>query len=188
MEWYEQGVGPAIQKAKADQTLFVVVIHGEDDASQSFLKLMDDPAVLDKLSSVVAIKILQGSESFKQFSQLYPVLLVPSMYFIDSASGVDLEVTGGAAATVESLSKSIDKAWAAKKGSTSGASSSPAPAPSPAPEATAAATAAAKEEEDEAAKKAALEERVANAKKMMEKRREQKEKEDEDVRILFPGG
>lgn len=30
-----------------------------------------------------------------QFSQLYPVVLVPSIYFIDSSSGVDIEVTGG---------------------------------------------------------------------------------------------
>jgi hypothetical protein len=44
-----------------------------------------------------------------QFSQLYPVVLVPSIYFIDARSGVDIEVTGGPI-TKEQLVGSIDKA------------------------------------------------------------------------------
>merc|ERR1719186_53570 len=46
-----------------------------------------------------------------QFSSIYPVILVPSVYFIDSSTGVDLEITGGIV-TKESLMASIRKAFA----------------------------------------------------------------------------
>ena len=47
--------------------------------------------------------------SCKQFSAIYPVILVPSIYFIDSQSGVNIETTGGAV-TKEKLLESLNKA------------------------------------------------------------------------------
>jgi hypothetical protein len=40
---------------------------------------------------------------------LYPVVLIPSIYFIDSTSGLDLEVTGGQASK-EKILESIQTA------------------------------------------------------------------------------
>ena len=44
-----------------------------------------------------------------QFSAIYPVILVPSIYFIDSQSGVNIETTGGVV-TKEKLMESLNKA------------------------------------------------------------------------------
>ena len=114
MEWNQSGIGPAIQAAKRSKLLFVVVIHGEDDDEDSkhFLTLLDDQSVTSLLNpdTCVALKIKNESESCKQFSALYPVVLVPSIYFIDSSNGVDVEVTGGGQITMERLLGSINKA------------------------------------------------------------------------------
>jgi len=120
MEWNDSPIGSSIQLAKSKQLLFVVFIHGEDECegSRKLLDLLSNSecALAKKFGeSCVAIKIKNGSESFKQFSQIYPVLLVPSLYFIDSASGVDLEVTAvNAEVTLDRLMASLDKAVVAK--------------------------------------------------------------------------
>ena len=116
MEWNSSGIGVAIQKAKSLKALFVVVIHGEDDDdnSRKFLDLMNDDEVTSQLTkdNCVALKLKYESEACKQFSALYPVILVPSVYFIDSSNGVDVEVTGGQKMTKERLLESIKKALA----------------------------------------------------------------------------
>ena len=116
MEWNNSGIGVAIQKAKSLKALFVVVIHGEDDNENStqFLDLMNDDEVTSLLTkdNCVALKLKYESEACKQFSALYPVVLVPSIYFIDSSNGVDVEVTGGQKMTKERLLESIKKALA----------------------------------------------------------------------------
>jgi len=61
------------------------------------------------LSSMVCISVENGTNTCLQFSSIYPVILVPSVYFIDSSTGVDLEITGGIV-TKESLLGSINKA------------------------------------------------------------------------------
>jgi len=63
------------------------------------------------LSSMVCISVENGTPTCMQFSSIYPVILVPSVYFIDSSTGVDLEITGGIV-TKESLMASISKALA----------------------------------------------------------------------------
>ena len=119
MEWNNSGIGIAIQKAKSLKALFVVVIHGEenDESSKHFLELMDDPSVTALLTQAtcVALKLKHESEGCKQFNALYPVILVPSIYFIDSSNGVDVEVTGGLQMTKERLLQSINKALAVAK-------------------------------------------------------------------------
>ena len=114
MEWNNSGIGVAIQKAKSLKALFVVVIHGEDDDenSQQFMELLDDTDVTSHLTpdNCVALKLKYESEGCKQFAALYPVVLVPSIYFIDSSNGVDVEVTGGQKMTKERLLESVRKA------------------------------------------------------------------------------
>ena len=129
MEWNDSGIGPAIQQAKSMKVLFIVVIHGEenDENSNNFMDLMDDSSVAGLLTkdTCVAIKLKHESEGCKQFNALYPVVLIPSIYFIDSSNGIDVEVTGGAQITKERLLQSIHKAMAAAKITPQGAISNP---------------------------------------------------------------
>jgi hypothetical protein len=53
--------------------------------------------------------VQSGTQACTQFSQFYPVVLVPSIYFIESESGVDIEVTGGSIDKTRLLA-SIEKA------------------------------------------------------------------------------
>jgi len=55
---------------------------------------------------------VNGSATCSQFSAIYPVILVPSVFFIDSSTGVDLEITGGVLnkdLLVESICKTLSK-------------------------------------------------------------------------------
>lgn len=66
-----------------------------------------------KSASAVCIKMANGTELCRQFSSIYPVVLVPSVYFIDSANGVDVEIVGGEGRTIQELEKAVEKALAA---------------------------------------------------------------------------
>merc|ERR1711971_1265819 len=113
MDWYEGSIGEAIQCAKMSKSVFVVVIYGTDDdeTSKKFLEVLNEADISSKLkkANAVSIKIQNGTESCTQFSQIYPVILVPSIYFIDSQSGTNIETTGGTV-DKEKLIESIDKA------------------------------------------------------------------------------
>ena len=61
-----------------------------------------------------------GGQSCTQFSQIYPVILVPSIYFIDSQSGVNVETTGGSV-DKEKILQSIDKALEGQEKNTASA-------------------------------------------------------------------
>jgi len=113
MDWYEGSIGQAIQCAKMSNSVFVVVIYGadEDEISKKFLEVLNEADISSKLkkANAVCIKIQNGTESCTQFSQIYPVILVPSIYFIDSQSGTNIETTGGSAEK-DNLLQSIEKA------------------------------------------------------------------------------
>jgi len=109
MNWFEGQIIQAIGAAKEQNKLFIVVVTGnnEDEASNQFLSLLNE--VSGELENTICIKVENGSVSCKQFSAIYPVILVPSIYFIDSQSGVNIETTGGAV-TKEKLLESLNKA------------------------------------------------------------------------------
>lgn len=67
----------------------------DDAASSAFLELLSDEEISSYLGKAVCIKVENGSQTCSQFSQLYPVVLVPSIYFIDSQTAVNIETTGG---------------------------------------------------------------------------------------------
>ena len=83
----------------------------EDEISKKFLEVLNEADISSKLkkANAVCIKIQNGTESCTQFSQIYPVILVPSIYFIDSQSGTNIETTGGSAEK-DKLLQSIEKA------------------------------------------------------------------------------
>jgi len=113
MGWFEGSIGEAIQTAKMSKSIFVVVVHGADDeeTSKKFLEVLNEVEISSKLKkpNAICIKVQNGGQSCTQFSQIYPVILVPSIYFIDSQSGVNVETTGGSV-DKEKILQSIDKA------------------------------------------------------------------------------
>jgi len=111
MEWFTGGVGEAIAAAKAKKAIFAVFVKGKSDEETTIklTEILEDPEVVSALSSMVSISVENGTTTCMQFSSIYPVILVPSVYFIDSSTGVDLEITGGIV-TKESLLGSIKKA------------------------------------------------------------------------------
>jgi len=113
MEWFNGGVGEAIAAAKAQKAIFVVVVKGKSDEEPTIEleQIFKDPTVVSALSNMVCISVENGTNTCMQFSSIYPVILVPSVYFIDSSTGVDLEITGGIISK-ESLMSSITKALA----------------------------------------------------------------------------
>eukprot|EP00090_Calanus_glacialis_P028289 TRINITY_DN45484_c0_g1_i1.p1 TRINITY_DN45484_c0_g1~~TRINITY_DN45484_c0_g1_i1.p1 ORF type:complete len:449 (+),score=160.72 TRINITY_DN45484_c0_g1_i1:49-1395(+) len=111
MEWFDGGVGEAIAAAKAKKAIFAVFVKGKSDEETTIklTEILEDLEVVSALSSMVCISVENGTNTCLQFSSIYPVILVPSVYFIDSNTGVDLEITGGIV-TKESLMASINKA------------------------------------------------------------------------------
>ena len=90
--------------------------NAEDEASTQFLSLLDDPEISQELENAISIKVENGTVACNQFSAIYPVILVPSIYFIDSQSGVNIETTGGVV-TKEKLMESLNKAKNSKNAS-----------------------------------------------------------------------
>ena len=54
----------------------------KDEAGLSLEALLADPEIVGLFSSMVCIRVENGSNTCKQFASIYPVILVPSIYFI----------------------------------------------------------------------------------------------------------
>lgn len=120
MDWFNGGVREAIASAQSKKTVFVVVVVGpsSDEATVKLDSVLDDEEIISKFQSMVCIRLENGTPTCSQFSAIYPVILVPSVYFIDSSTGVDIEITGGII-TKESLLESFSKVSDKMSGSTS---------------------------------------------------------------------
>jgi len=201
MNWHKEGIGAAIAEAKSKGEIFAVFVKSPPEAAQEETQSLEatllDEEVVSQLSKMVCIEVNAGSTTCAQFSAIYPVMVVPSVYFIDSTTGVDLEITGGLV-TKDSLLASVARA---RKRLTEpetlvpAASSAPAPAPAPAP--VSAATSASAPEtvsnepepvagsspiaaKNETSSQASLDERVARAKLLVQQRQAEREKEEEE--------
>jgi len=110
MDWFQGGVGEAIAEAKVKGSVFVVVVKGQpdDEATKALESILEDNEVSGKFGDMVCIEVVNGSPTCAQFAAIYPVILVPSVFFIDSRTGVDLEITGGVI-TKQQLIDSIEK-------------------------------------------------------------------------------
>ncbi|NXE32255.1 UBXN4 protein, partial [Ptilorrhoa leucosticta] len=86
----------------------VLCLSGEDEQSTEMAARWEDEKVTEAASDgFVAIKIDTKSEACLQFSQIYPVVCVPSSFFIGD-NGIPLEVIAGSV-SVEELVTRIHK-------------------------------------------------------------------------------
>lgn len=105
MNWFEGSIPDAINEAKRLSLVFVVVITGDDGRSTELLSTWDDPQVSEAAQSCcIAIKLDDKSDACVQFSQIYPVVCVPSSFFIGD-NGVPLEVIASSVSAEELVSK-----------------------------------------------------------------------------------
>lgn len=95
MKWFQGPIQSAIAEAKIKRKIFLVFVEGDDEASKSMAEAFDATDVSESLTNeCVAIKLPTNSEQFKQFSQIYPVIIVPSSFFI-GIDGIPLDIVGG---------------------------------------------------------------------------------------------
>jgi len=96
MHWFEGSIPDAIQETKANRKLLLVFVLDSTEDSVRMTSLLNEDVIGEVLTpdNVVALKLETGSESFAQFSVFYPVLILPSIYYIGD-NGTPLEVVGG---------------------------------------------------------------------------------------------
>ncbi|KAM9249361.1 UBX domain-containing protein 4 [Dugong dugon] len=105
MLWFQGSIPAAIALAKRSGSVFVVFVAGNDEQSTQMAASWEDEKVTEALSnSFVAIKIDTKSEACLQFSQIYPVVCVPSSFFIGD-SGIPLEVIAGSVSADELVTR-----------------------------------------------------------------------------------
>uniref|UniRef100_A0AAR2M0A5 UBX domain-containing protein 4 n=1 Tax=Pygocentrus nattereri TaxID=42514 RepID=A0AAR2M0A5_PYGNA len=108
MRWFEGSVPAAIAASKQQNSIFVVVITGDDEQSKQMLSSWEDDRMAELTDNCcVAIKVDAKSETCVQFSQIYPVVCIPSSFFIGE-NGIPLEVIAGGV-SAEELTKRINK-------------------------------------------------------------------------------
>ncbi|GAA6219740.1 UBX domain-containing protein 4 [Lates japonicus] len=108
MLWFEGSIPDAINQAKQRSFVFVVVITGDDEQSAQLMASWEDDIVSEAaLNCCVAIKVDAKSETCVQFSQIYPVVCIPSSFFIGE-NGIPLEVIAGSV-SAEELMKRINR-------------------------------------------------------------------------------
>ncbi|KAM9189517.1 UBX domain-containing protein 4 isoform 1-T1 [Mergus octosetaceus] len=105
MLWFGGSIPAAIAAAKQRGAVFVVVVSGEDEQSTEMAARWEDEKVTEAASDgFVAIKIDTKSEACLQFSQIYPVVCVPSSFFIGD-NGIPLEVIAGSVSVEELITR-----------------------------------------------------------------------------------
>lgn len=105
MLWFQGSIPEAIAAAKAKRSIFVVFVAGDDEQSVQMAESWEDEGVAQATSEgFIAIKIDSKSETCLQFSQIYPVVCVPSSFFIGD-NGIPLEVIAGGISAAELIGK-----------------------------------------------------------------------------------
>ncbi|GCC31094.1 UBX domain-containing protein 4 [Chiloscyllium punctatum] len=105
MHWFNGSIPDAIAFAKQQNAVFIVFIRGDDEQSARMAASWEAEEVVDAtVNSFVAIKIDAKSETCVQFSQIYPVVCIPSSFFIGD-NGIPLEVIAGSVTAVELVSR-----------------------------------------------------------------------------------
>uniref|UniRef100_A0A671VFL7 UBX domain-containing protein 4 n=1 Tax=Sparus aurata TaxID=8175 RepID=A0A671VFL7_SPAAU len=108
MLWFEGSIPDAIISAKQQSCVFVVVISGEDEQSAQLMSSWEEDSVSEAAQNCcVAIKVDAKSETCVQFSEIYPVVCIPSSFFIGE-NGIPLEVIAGSV-SAEELIKRINR-------------------------------------------------------------------------------
>ncbi|GBM96999.1 UBX domain-containing protein 4 [Araneus ventricosus] len=108
MNWYNGSIPEAVAEAKRTNKLFLVYIEGNDEMSKQMTDTYNDPAVAGKLSSnsVIALKLVADSVPYNQFCAIYPVLVIPSSFFLGNGAPIEI-ITGSL--PPDDFSKKLDK-------------------------------------------------------------------------------
>nr|XP_033800823.1 UBX domain-containing protein 4 [Geotrypetes seraphini] len=105
MLWFEGAIPEAIALAKRRSSVFVVFVAGDDEQSSQMAASWENEKVAEAVSEgFVAIKIDTKSEACMQFSQIYPVVCIPSSFFIGD-SGIPLEVIAGSVSAEDLIAR-----------------------------------------------------------------------------------
>uniref|UniRef100_A0A674JEP8 UBX domain-containing protein 4 n=1 Tax=Terrapene triunguis TaxID=2587831 RepID=A0A674JEP8_9SAUR len=105
MLWFRGTIPAAIAAAKQQSSVFVVFVSGDDEQSTQMAASWEDQKVTEAASDgFVAIKIDIKSEACLQFSQIYPVVCIPSSFFIGD-NGIPLEVIAGSVSAEELITR-----------------------------------------------------------------------------------
>ncbi|XP_056392297.1 UBX domain-containing protein 4 isoform X2 [Hyla sarda] len=105
MLWFQGSIPEAIAAAKQRSSVFVVFVAGDDEQSTQMAESWGNEEVVRAATEgFVAIKIDSKSETCLQFSQIYPVVCVPSSFFIGE-NGIPLEVIAGSISAEELIAK-----------------------------------------------------------------------------------
>ncbi|VDN04161.1 unnamed protein product [Thelazia callipaeda] len=95
MKWFEGNITEAIAQSHEQRIPFVVMIQhpfeSHDEQSIRMSRLWEKVGNNICLSSLIGIRIFSGTETARQFTQIYPVSVVPSCYIID-LNGRPIEV------------------------------------------------------------------------------------------------
>ncbi|XP_067843320.1 UBX domain-containing protein 4 [Heptranchias perlo] len=105
MRWFDGTIPAAIAFAKQHNAVFIVFITGDDEQSTQMATSWEAEGVAEAtVNSFVAIKIDAKSETCVQFSQIYPVVCIPSSFFIGD-NGIPLEVVAGSVTAAELITR-----------------------------------------------------------------------------------
>jgi len=93
--WYSGSISESIAEAKRKNAVFVVFACDGGDSSKQMEDVWKEEEVVECVRDIVIIKVEQSSVAFSQFTQFYPVMIVPSTYVI-APNGTPLEIIPGA--------------------------------------------------------------------------------------------
>uniref|UniRef100_A0A671PZX5 UBX domain-containing protein 4 n=1 Tax=Sinocyclocheilus anshuiensis TaxID=1608454 RepID=A0A671PZX5_9TELE len=189
MRWFEGSIPAAIAAAKERRCVFVVVITGNDDQSAQLMSGWESVSVSEAAQNCcVAIRVDAQSEACVQFSQIYPVVCIPSSFFIGE-NGVPLEVIAGSV-TEDELQRRISRVTQVSRcystltlAPLDGFLCSPESLSVPLEEDRASGHVTPAEDEGLPSEDQAQDDKVERLTKKLEERREQKKKAEEEVQL-----
>ena len=81
---FNGGVKEALEKAETNNTIMAGIITGpsEDKATVELNKVLEDKEIVSRFATMVCLRLESGSPACSQFAAIYPVITVPSVYFI----------------------------------------------------------------------------------------------------------
>lgn len=193
MNWHSGSIAEAVSEAKRTNKLFLVFIEGNDDMSKAMNSTFDDPSISEKLApeKVIALKLTANSVPYMQFCQIYPVLVIPSSFFI-GGNGTPIEIITGHllpadfSAKIDKIFEVYEKSYSTKKkDSLNEASTSSSQPEVPLPTATSSSTDVAQipstsESATSSESTPSLEDKVERAKVLLEAKRQAKSLEEQE--------
>ncbi|XP_060077230.1 UBX domain-containing protein 4-like [Ylistrum balloti] len=185
MEWFPGSIPQAIQTAKQNNALFVVYVRGKNEDTEKMDDVWKEENVIStcKSNKCTVIKIQGDSQEGKFFGEIYPILFLPSAYFI-GPNGIPLEITGGHVESdvfiqnINTAQQKLQDNISKQRPAAPAAAAPVAAASEPVPMETTSAT------DSQPVEKPPIEERIAVVKEKMEQKRTEKlQKEKEDAKL-----